>query len=69
MIWRELEISDFIFYGMDLMTDVFKTVFKYCRKIITKYRQMGIAFGENQFGGMIRLKFSVRNIKFLFRLR
>ena len=38
MMSKELQNSDLIY--VKLMTDVFKTIVKYYRKIITKYRHL-----------------------------
>ena len=38
VISKELENLDLIYYNVNLMTDVFKVIVKYCRKIIAKYR-------------------------------
>ena len=38
MMSKELQNSDSIY--VNLMTDVFKIIVKYCRKIITKYRHV-----------------------------
>ena len=38
MMSKELQNSDLIY--MNLMTDVFKIIVKYCRKTIAKYRHL-----------------------------
>ena len=38
MMSKELQNSDLIY--MNLMTDVFKIIVKYCQKIIAKYRHL-----------------------------
>ena len=40
VISKELENLDLIYYTVNLMTDVFKAIVKYRRKIIAKYRQI-----------------------------
>ena len=40
VISKELENLDLIYYTVNLMTDVFKAIVKYRRKIIAKYRQV-----------------------------
>ena len=36
------DISDQIYYNVNLMADVFKIIIKYCRKIIDEYRQISL---------------------------
>ena len=38
VISKELENLDLIYYNVNLKTDVFKVIVKYCQKIIAKYR-------------------------------
>ena len=40
VISKELQNLDLIYYNVNLMTDVFKVIVKYRRKIIAKYRQI-----------------------------
>ena len=40
VISKELENLDLIYCTVNLMTDVFKAIVKYRRKIIAKYRQI-----------------------------
>ena len=40
MISKKLQDSGLIYFNVNLMTDVFKIVLKYRRKIIAKYRQI-----------------------------
>ena len=40
MISKKLQNSDLMYYNVNLMTDVFKIIIKYCRKIIAKYLQI-----------------------------
>ena len=39
-ISKELQNLDLIYYNVNLMTDVFKIIAKYRRKIIAKYHQI-----------------------------
>ena len=40
VISKELQNLDLVYYNVNLMTDNFKVIIKYCRKIIAKYRQI-----------------------------
>ena len=40
VISKELQNLDLIYYNVNLITDVFQVILKYCWKIIAKYRQI-----------------------------
>ena len=45
-ISKELQNLDLIYYNVNLMTDAFKVIVKYRRKIIAKYRQISPFVGN-----------------------
>ena len=40
VISKELQNLDLMYYNVNLMTDVFKVILKYCQKIVAKYLQI-----------------------------
>ena len=63
MVSKELQNSDLIY--VNLMTDVFKIIVKYRRKIIAKYRHLSPSRNRR---GLIRWNFLFWTLTFLIRV-